>query len=76
MAAARAELRRHPRLVTDDKVILWRRRELIRLGFTMGQAQTLAVRGDADLHEIEGWLANGCTHATAIRIIAPLIEIA
>lgn len=72
---AAAELRRVPRVVSEEKVLLWRKKELIRLGFSMGEAQSLSVRGEADLHEIERWLGEGATHVQVLAILARAVEV-
>lgn len=59
----------------DPKTVEWRRREFIRLGFSRGEAQTLAPRRDAELRDIERWLEQGCTHAQVLLIVAPLVEV-
>lgn len=73
MRRARAELRRQPRVVTEEKVLRWRKQQFVRMGFSMGEAQTLAVRGDVDLHETADWLAAGATHTQVLLIVAPIV---
>ena len=71
-----ATLRSQERVVSDEKILLWRRRQLVALGFTMGEAQTLSVRGEADLHEIADWLDQGATTGQVLRILARPVEFA
>lgn len=56
----------------DEKTVLWRRKEFVRLGFSMGEAQTLAPRREAELRDIERWLDQGASHAQVLAIVAPL----
>jgi hypothetical protein len=46
----------------------WRRDQFMELGFSVSDASALA-KSDADLHETRNLIDEGCTHATAFRIV-------
>jgi len=41
----------HGRVITDEKVLLWRRSQLVGGGFPFDWAHSLAIDGEVDLHE-------------------------
>lgn len=59
----------------DQKVIDWRRDQFVRLGFAAPEAETMAPRREADVHEIARWLEQGATHLQVMLIVAPLEEL-
>jgi hypothetical protein len=51
------------------EVFRWRIRRLLGAGYLLGDAITLAARGDVDLHDAVRLLERGCSSATAARIL-------
>lgn len=55
-----------------DDVFVWRRSQLVRLGFSELLATSVAHDGRYDLHELMGLVEDGCPPDLALRILAPL----
>lgn len=54
----------------DSQVFVWRRRELIRLGFNRRQATRLAELSDV-CHDAERLLKAGCPHLIVFDLLSP-----
>jgi coenzyme F420-reducing hydrogenase gamma subunit len=52
-----------------EKVVRWRREQLIAAGYDAKSAARLAKRLEVDLHAAVDLVANGCPPATAVRIL-------
>ena len=52
-----------------DRVESWRAEELIRAGYTPGDAVALAGRHDIDLHFAVELIRQGCPYETALEIL-------
>jgi hypothetical protein len=53
----------------------WRRDQLVRAGFTLPDARSLAGDPRYDLHSLLELVDRGCAPELAIRILAPLDEV-
>ena len=55
----------------DDELVVtrWRTERLVRLGYELREAASLAL-SKVDVHELERLIGNGCPPATAVRIAA------
>ena len=55
----------------DDELVVtrWRTERLVRLGYELREAASLAL-SEVDVHELERLIGNGCPPATAVRIAA------
>lgn len=61
--------RQAPGVVTaDDRIGLWRLEYALSLGYSIENAESLAV-SDADLHLLERLIGRGCTLDLAARIV-------
>jgi hypothetical protein len=70
------ELRPVNMVYSDPKLLKWRTELLEQAGFTKGEASTMARWRDVDVWKVREWIASGkCSHAQAMRICAPLIEL-
>ncbi len=56
-------------LTENERVALWRAEKLECVGYSPGAASALAIRRDVDLHRALELVKNGCSHATALRIL-------
>ena len=58
---------------TDERraVVQWRRDQLVRAGFALPRAATLARDARYDLHELLELVRRGCPPELAARILAP-----
>ena len=59
----------HEALVETPPEILWRLNQLLRSGYSIGQAELIATHTEVDLHEACGLVASGCDSALAVRIL-------
>ena len=50
-------------------VFKWRFSQLTRSGYSLGEALTLAVNADVDLHRAADLVAGGCPPSLALRIL-------
>jgi hypothetical protein len=57
---------------TAPEIVAWRRRELVRAGFSGPLADRLADDRAYDLHALIELVEHGCPPALAVRILAPL----
>ena len=57
-----------------DEVALWRRAQLMDVGFSAQLAAETASDRRFDLHVLIGLVERGCPPAFAVRILAPLEE--
>ena len=55
-----------------DEVCVWRRSQLVRLGFPELLADRAARDSRYDLHQLLDLVENGCPPELAMRILAPL----
>ncbi len=53
----------------EQRIYRWRFEELVRSGYEMDAARTLAECLEVDLHEATGLLQRGCPNETALRIL-------
>ena len=56
-------------LDSDLEVVQWRRRVLVRAGYTDEEALELAPRPHVDLHQAVDLLGEGCSSETAVKIL-------
>jgi hypothetical protein len=54
----------------DAAIIDWRTLSFMELGFNAVQSSVLAMRRDVDREYVERLVGAGCTHGTAMRILA------
>jgi hypothetical protein len=66
------EIRASDRVVTDPKILEWRRQAFTLMGFEPEECALLAARADVDLHRTEQWLNAGATHLHVLAIVEPL----
>ena len=59
---------------TAPEILAWRRRQLVRAGFSDALAERLADDPAYDLHALIELVERGCPPALAVRILAPLDE--
>lgn len=59
------------RVVTDPKILAWRRQCLELLGFEGDECDRLAARAEVNVRAVETWLAAGATHLQVLAIVAP-----
>jgi hypothetical protein len=59
-----------------DGVVLWRRRQLAESGFSLPLATRVARDGRFDVHALIELVERGCDPETAVRILAPLEDVA
>ena len=59
---------------TAPEILAWRRRQLVRAGFSNALAERLADDPAYDLHALIELVERGCAPALAVRILAPLDE--
>jgi hypothetical protein len=52
-----------------DEVVQWRFDVLVRAGYDLGDADTLARHREVDLHMAAGLVRQGCPSGTAARIV-------
>jgi hypothetical protein len=57
-----------------DAVVLWRRTQLVRSGFSLPLAAQVARDERYDLHALIEFVERGCPAELAVRILAPLDE--
>jgi hypothetical protein len=57
------------RLGEDQRVILWRARELARAGYSALAADAISARTEIDLHRAVALARNGCPADLALRIL-------
>jgi hypothetical protein len=57
-----------------QEVVSWRREQLVRTGFTLSLAVSLAGDPRYDLHALIELVERGCPPELAVRILAPLAE--
>jgi hypothetical protein len=62
----------HRPLELPTDVVTWRRDVLVRAGFTVAHASTIARESRIDLHDLLQLLDRGCPPELAARIVAPL----
>jgi cephalosporin-C deacetylase-like acetyl esterase len=55
--------------MTESSTTAWRREQLVNVGYSDWDAETLATRADVDLHVAVGLVAHGCPPALALRIL-------
>lgn len=65
MAAAET-IEREPEI---ERVERWRIEELLRAGYDMTAAESLAVRHDVDLHHATDLVRSGCDPELAVKIL-------
>jgi hypothetical protein len=61
---------------TAHEVVDWRRAQLVAAGFAFPLANELARDGRYDLHRLIELAEGGCAPELAVRILAPLDEVA
>ena len=61
---------------TGEEVVHWRREQLVASGFPMPLAARLAADTRYDLHALVELTERGCPAELAVRILAPLDELA
>ena len=59
---------------TASDIVSWRRRQLVRAGFSGALAERVADDPAYDLHALIELVERGCPPALAARILAPLDE--
>ena len=59
---------------TAPEILAWRRRQLVRAGFSDALADRLADDPAYDLHALIELVERGCPPALAVRILAPVDE--
>lgn len=57
------------RLTEEERVVLWRARNLSRAGYDTIAADAISVRTDIDLHRALELARNGCPHDVALQIL-------
>jgi hypothetical protein len=57
-----------------QKIVSWRRYQLVQAGFTLPVAARLASDPRYDLHALMELVERGCSPELAVRILAPLEE--
>jgi hypothetical protein len=62
--------------VGNNRIVEWRRKQLLAAGFSLPLAARLAADGHYDLHALIGLVEQGCPPELAARILAPLAEAA
>jgi hypothetical protein len=55
-----------------DRVVVWRREQLVQSGLPLPLAARLAKDTRYDLHALIGLVERGCPPRLAVRILAPL----
>jgi hypothetical protein len=55
-----------------DRVVVWRREQLVQSGLALPLAAWLAKDTRYDLHALIGLVERGCPPQLAVRILAPL----
>ena len=58
------------------EVVSWRRDQLVHAGFTRALAAQLSCDPRYDLHDLVGLVERGCSPELAVRILAPLADVA
>jgi hypothetical protein len=58
------------------ELVSWRRHQLVRAGFTLRLAARLARDHRYDLHDLVELVERGCSPELAVRILAPLEDVA
>jgi hypothetical protein len=58
--------------MAEEKVVAWRRRQLIVAGFSSSLAARIAADACYDLHALIELTERGCAPELAVRILAPL----
>jgi hypothetical protein len=53
----------------EDRVVAWRREQLLALGFSDTQSELLAYSHEAELAQVRSLVRAGCAHATILRIV-------
>ena len=56
-----------------DRVVRWRRDQLVQAGFPRALAATLAENQHYDLHALIELVERGCRPELAVRILAPIV---
>jgi hypothetical protein len=57
---------------TAPEIVSWRRRQLVRVGFSGALAERVADDPSYDLHALIELVERGCPPPLAVRILAPV----
>lgn len=60
---------------SSSGVVAWRRRQLLRSGFSLSLAESVAFDSAFDVHALIELTERGCPCELAVRILAPLDEV-